>query len=211
MSAQPVDLSDLLVESDIDDIEDPHNDQRPLVKRRRIDQRGRHWFLTWNNPPENGVDILAGICLMCTHYVYQLEDAGTKHWQGCFSFKHPKFWSELDNKLDPKGAWARCRNVMAARNYCAKLDSRIGDTYSKGYSAGCDIVRDPLDGKVLYAFQKEILDLVDKVPDDRTIHWYWSYKGRIGKTALCKHLCLKHNAIIVGGRVQDAWPQTLER
>ena len=85
MSAQAIDLSDLLVESDIDDIESPG---RPL-KKRRIDQRGRHWFLTWNNPPENGVDILAGICLMCTHYVYQKEqgDSGTPHWQGCFAVR----------------------------------------------------------------------------------------------------------------------------
>ena len=82
--------------------------------------------------------------------------------------------------------------MNAARNYCAKLDSRVGQTFSKGYSAGCDIVRDPLDGKTLYGFQKEILALIDTAADERTVHWYWSYKGCIGKTSLCKHLVLKH-------------------
>lgn len=202
MSAQPVDLSDLLIDSDIDDI-----DLEPPKKKRKVDQRGRHWFLTWNNPPDGSVVTLANLSCLCTHYVYQKELApsGTPHWQGCFSFKHAKFWSELDNKLDPKGAWARCKNVMAARNYCAKLDSRIGETFSKGYVVGIDIVKDPLEGKQLYRFQKLVLQLIARLPDERTVHWFWSYKGCIGKTSLCKHLCLKHNAVIVGGRCQDAY------
>ena len=73
------------------------------LKKRKVDLVGRHWFLTWNNPPENGKAVLDDICLMCSAYVFQMEVAssGTRHWQGCFSFKHPKFWSQLDNKLDP--------------------------------------------------------------------------------------------------------------
>lgn len=199
----------LLEEDDPDDLELAE----PAPKRRKVDLLGRHWFLTWNNPPEGGKAILDEICVMCDSYVFQSEvgESGTPHWQGCFSFKHAKFWSQLDNKLEPKGVWARCRNVNAARNYCAKLDSRVGHTFSKGYSAGCDLVRDPLDGKTLYGFQKEILELIDRVPDERSIHWYWSYKGCIGKTSLCKHLCMKHNAIIVGGRHLDAYYAICQR
>ncbi len=188
-------------------------EEEPPRKKRRVDQRGCHWFLTWNNPPENGLQVLKDISEQCDSFVFQKEisASGTPHWQGCFSFRNQKLWSSLDRKLSPKGAWARCRNVLAARNYCAKIDSRDGQTYSKGYATGADIVRDPLEGKVLYGFQKEILDLIKTVPDDRTIHWYWSQKGCIGKTSLCKHLCLKQNAIIVGGRCQDAWYAICQR
>ncbi len=201
MSGQPIaarNLSDVLMDSEIEE-------GQPQKKKRRVDLRGRHWFLTWNNPPENGTEILAEIAAACKKYVYQKECVTVPHWQGCFSFKHQKFWSELDNKLEPKGHWTRCRNVMAARNYCAKIDSRVGETYSKGFKLKHRKVVDPLDGKELYRYQKEILDLVAEAPDDRLVYWYWSFRGNIGKSSLCKHLCMKYNGIMLGGRAADAF------
>lgn len=43
-----------------------------------------------------------------------------------------------------------------------------------------------------------------KEPDERTIYWFWSNKGNIGKSSLCKHLCLRYGAIALGGKVGDA-------
>lgn len=221
MSAQPrVDLSLFLEEEfeqntpeliiEHENIRPPPTDEPPK-KKRKVDLRGYHWFLTWNNPPEGSEDVLAEIAEQCKAYAYQKEMVSVLHWQGCFSFKNQKRWSELDNKLSPKGVWAKCRNVFAARNYCRKKVSRVGNCFSKGYCFGEQEVKDPLDGKVLYAFQKEILKLIEEVPDERSIHWYWSLKGNIGKTSLCKHLCLKHGALIVGGKYRDAYYSIAER
>ncbi len=119
MSAQPrvstVELSDV-----------PSGDEGPPRKKRRIDKRSRHWFLTWNNPPTNGKEVLES--LGAAKYVFQLEKAstGTMHWQGVFSFKDPKPWSTMDGKLKPKGVWAPCVNLMAARNYCSKVHFTFG-------------------------------------------------------------------------------------
>ncbi len=201
-AAQPRDLSDVLMEDEIEELQPPKKKRK--LNDGNEDKRGRHWFLTWNNPPENGTEILAEIAQACKCYVYQMECVTVPHWQGCFSFKHQKYWSELDNKLEPKGHWNRCRNVMAARQYCSKIDSRIGETYSKGFKLKHRKVRDPLAGKELYAYQKEIIEIVQQEPDDRTVYWYWSSKGNIGKSALCKHLCMKYDGIILGGREADA-------
>ncbi len=66
------------------------------------------------------------------------------------------------------------------------------------------VVKDPLEGKNLYAFQRKIIGIVKQEPDERTIYWFWSVKGNIGKSSLCKHLCLKYDALSLGGKVADA-------
>ncbi len=214
MSAQPlVSLLDTAISQDTPSLtgsvhsrsDDGMLSEAPASQRRHVDMRARHWFLTWNNPPEDGKDIL--LSLRADKYVFQLERAstGTLHWQGVFSFVHAKKWSHLNNRLRPRGVWTVCRNVAAARQYCSKVDSRVNDkTFTKGYRVLRSVV-DPLKGKELYAYQKLVLDMVSDEPDDRKIYWYWSWKGNIGKSSLCKHLCMKHNGILVGGKHKDAY------
>ncbi len=166
-----------------------------------IDLRKRHWFLTWNNPPEGGKEIL--LSLRSYRFAFQMEigTSGTPHWQGVFSFKEAVKWSVLCSKCE--GAyWAVCRNIHAAKNYCTKLDSSTGEIYSNGYRIEIR-VRDPLEGKVLYPWQSDIVMMLAGEPDDRSIYWFWSAVGNIGKSALCKHLCLKHNAFVLGGAFKD--------
>ena len=106
MTAQPriIDLSMLLEEEEAvplnqlpesGSLGSTQESEGPPRKKRRIDQRGCHWFLTWNNPPRNGLEILREIADMCVAFVFQLEQgaSGTPHWQGCFSFKDQKYWS----------------------------------------------------------------------------------------------------------------------
>jgi len=55
----------------------------------------------------------------------------------------------------------------------------------------------------LYPWQQEIVDLVKSPPDDRSIYWYWEPEGNVGKSALCKLLCAKHDALLCSGRAAD--------
>ncbi len=128
---------------------------------------------------------------------------GTLHLQGVMSFKNAVKWSTLRGKA--KIYWKKCRNVMAAKNYCSKLESRSGKQWVKGYKIKGRGPRDPLDGKELYVWQQEIMELCATTPDDRSIYWYWSNSGNIGKTALAKHICLKHDGIMLGGKYKDAY------
>lgn len=49
--------------------------------------------------------------------------------------------------------------------------------------------------------------MVDKEPCDRLIHWFWEPKGCKGKTQLCKHLVVKHDALLIDGAKQDMFYQ----
>lgn len=169
--------------------------------------RSRHWFLTLNNYTEDQINEL--LALGAKRYAFQEEKSasGTDHLQGVFSFQHAKFWSTLDLRFKSKAVWAVCRNVAAAKNYCTKEKTRNGRQWVYGYRVGrrSRKVKDPLEGKTLYNWQSEIIDMIGGEPDDRKIYWYWSDRGNIGKSALVKHLVMKEDAIFCGGRFQDAF------
>lgn len=93
--------------------------------------------------------------------------------------------------------------------YCQKDDTRVAGPWKKG----CDLpvkaahvtdVKDPLELVAPYPWQDAILKKLAVEPDDRSVLWVRDAQGGAGKTALCKHLVLKHGALMVGGRVQDA-------
>lgn len=64
-------------------------------------------------------------------------------------------------------------------------------------------VQDPLEGLTPYSWQSEILDIVSGSVDPRKIYWYWESTGGTGKSALCKHICMNHQALCVGGKGPD--------
>ncbi len=170
--------------------------------------RARHWFLTWNNcvraGPNKSIDVLLGIGGLLKYVIQEEEGTlGTIYLQGLMSFAENKKWSTLRNHA--RIYWKKCRNVFAAKAYCSKKETATGKLWVKGYKVRGRGPRDPLDGKELYDWQKEIIELVKTVPDDRSIYWYWSNTGAIGKTALAKHMILKYDAIVLGGKYKDAY------
>ncbi len=173
-----------------------------------VNLQSRHWFLTWNNPvltgPDRSIDVLLETGGL-KKYMIQVERGvgGTTHLQGVMSFGSVKFWSTLRNHA--KIYWKPCRNLRKCVAYCQKVESRVGQIYWKGYKPKDKGPRDPLEGVSLYEWQDKILDMVRGVADDRSIHWFWSNSGNIGKTALAKHMCLKYGAIMVGGKCSDAY------
>lgn len=52
-------------------------------------------------------------------------------------------------------------------------------------------------------WEKEILEIITTEPDDRSIYWYWSRDGGVGKTSFCKYLSAKHDAIPLNGKGSD--------
>lgn len=57
-----------------------------------------------------------------------------------------------------------------------------------------------MEGRDLYEWQQDILDIISGEVDDRKIYWYWEAEGNAGKTSLAKHICLTdEQAIYVCG------------
>ncbi len=184
------------------------NDADELARRRkarRIDKRSRHWCCTWNGYEEESIKILIDIGAEAYAFQEEKSSTGTKHLQGIFSFKNARLWSTMDRKCKGKCYWEVCRNVAAARRYCQKERTRAGRRWVLLYGFGQKAVIDPLDGKTPYNWQEKIIGMINLPPDDRQISWIWSTRGRIGKSALVKHLCLKEDANFVGGKFADAF------
>ncbi len=188
------DLSDLLVV----------DDESPSTKKRKVDPRGCNWFMTWNNNPKDWKDLIKAIGGL-TKYCCQPEvgKEGTPHIQGVLVFSFQKLRSTLYNAL-PGVYMRKAWNLFACKNYCSKLDTRAGDIWVHGFEIVVPLI-DPLDGKTLHKWQQDILDIVNGPPDNRKVLWFWSDVGNIGKSALCKHMCLKvSGCFVLGGRFKDA-------
>ncbi len=177
----------------------------PKAKVRKVDLRGCNWFLTWNNYTSDSIGILLKLTGLKRYCVQEeLSDSGTPHLQGVLVFKTNVLRSTLENAVDQKVHWEKARSLGACKSYCSKQKTRSGKQWIKGFHVQTPVL-DPLEGKTLYKWQEEILDMVRGKPDDRKVYWYWSDSGNVGKSVLCKHMVLKEDAIVVGGAFRDAY------
>lgn len=166
--------------------------------------RSRAWFFTVDNV---GIGDAAQFELNLRNtgisdYVFQLEraESGMIHFQGVCRFDNPR-----ENWPDIQCHWERCRNWRAAVKYCTKVDTRIGGPWTNIEGLRFrKTIQDPLLGLELYSWQKDILTMLEKTPDDRKVYWYWDRTGNSGKTSLAKHICLRYkSAIYLNGCSRD--------
>lgn len=167
-------------------------------------RKSRSWFFTFNNPKADMKKILEQFKI---DYVYQLErgEKGTIHYQGVIRFPNPvcmKFQSKCPKEIH----WEYCKSWRAAIKYCSKRESRLKGPYTNIVNLKyLKTIKDPLEGKKLYKFQKLVCDLVKTEPDDRKIYWFYDLVGNTGKTSLAKHLKLKYKnqMIYCSGSLKD--------
>lgn len=165
----------------------------------------KHWFLTHNNHSKED------IAFLCDHssiikYCFQeeLSSTGTPHLQGHFEF---------DFKIRPVGLfkgtplekahWEKTKNRRKAIEYCSKLATRNGKTYTKGFPKSLFRKVKVIQEDQLYPWQQDIVNECEKEPDDRTINWIWEDIGNVGKSALVKYLCIHCNAFLISGKSAD--------
>ncbi len=154
----------------------------------------KRWCLTWNNYPENWINLLSNPKI--DKYIYGLEvgETGTDHVQGYVEFikkdKPLTVFKDLKSIHWEKAKGSRCENV----SYC-----------SKNNNITCKGLRPlaVLHVSRLYDWQKQLIEFVQGTPCDRKIKWVYDTVGGAGKTALCKHICYHYNALIVGGKSAD--------
>jgi hypothetical protein len=57
--------------------------------------------------------------------------------------------------------------------------------------------------ELIHKWQKDLAQILQGVPDERTVHWYWDYKGGSGKTTFAKWAFDNLNTTVVGGKCTD--------
>ena len=149
-------------------------------------------------------------------YIFQEEvgdgsegdsQAGTPHLQGYFEFKDKGRWSQL--RLDSNRCHFEKRKGTRAQNikYCSKERTYVEGTkkqFSRNFKPRAVfknvLVNNP---GLLTEWQKGILAEIECEPDDRTLNWYWSRLGGVGKTTFCKFLSHCHGGIPINGKGAD--------
>jgi len=180
------------------DPKDPGKGNTSLPSPCRAPLRISHFF-TWNNYGANWKFLLdAAFSKNCIKWAFQeeTEESGTPHIQGVVLCK--KKIRATAFKLPNTIHWEPTKNFEDAVIYCTKDDSRTGVRVMEGFPKAVAVI------SKLRPWQTEIVELIKTEPDDRTVHWYWSKEGNIGKSALTKLLVIKYKAIFcASGKYSD--------
>lgn len=127
---------------------------------------------------------------------------GTPHLQTFLSLKK-KTRLQAMWKLFPK---SRCRPCYAGETanmiYCSKSKNTISwDDKTTNVVNQKDYFEDEC---LHNTWNEWIIQEIQQKPDKRLIHWFWSEKGKMGKTSLVKYLVHYHNAqFATGGKYTD--------
>lgn len=183
----------------------PQNAGNTTGSRSEAGLRTRNWFFTLNN--YNIKDIYFFLAVWEEEkYVFQeeLSTTGTQHLQGVVHYKNARSFSCM-KKLHGKTHWEPAKCLADAVSYCSDPKKRTGGIWHKGFQVSLSPI-DPLDGKELYWWQQEIKDIMNTVPDDRTIYWYWDPDGNTGKSTFVKHLFVTTTHVcLADGKRADAF------
>lgn len=170
---------------------------QPIIKKKQISPSKR-WCFTLNNYTQEDFD---NIILTCSSnsskYIVGKEvgESGTPHLQGYFEY-YRKI-RPLSLKLSDKIHWERAKGTKSQNiTYCSK----DGDFYTN-FTIPKPIKT--LDEKQLYVWQSNTLDTIKGEADERKIHWIWDSNGNMGKSAFCKFLAIKFQALMVDGKGND--------
>lgn len=173
------------------------NTSTSSIGKKQIVQSKR-WCFTWNNYKIDSVEQIEQIFdKLSILYIIGKEvgESGTQHLQGYI--ETPKKLRPTQLGLDKAIHWEKCKGSRADNvEYCSKDGDFVCSRILKPRRKLKLITPD-------YDWEKEILRIIEDEPDERTIHWYWSRTGNMGKTQFCKYLTVKHGAIPVSGKGAD--------
>lgn len=154
------------------------------------------WFFTFNNYTKDAIDGLDALFKeICFDWIFQEEvgENGTPHLQGLIRLKKAMRWTEFSP--DKRIHWEPQKSLKA-HDYCCKLKTKLQGgqcRYGGSYKPKREL-------KLITPDWDWEIDLLQKFtyePDDRTVYWYWSEAGNMGKSSFGKYLVAKHNCVFI--------------
>jgi len=175
----------------------------------------KHWHcrLSFENGSKDSID--SWVKEYCSEATYQLEEGkeikdgaehGYRHWQLHLCLKKKQRWEWMRRHFHKEVHASEARNIEASLDYCNKGATCILGPFCYPEPVQ-EVVEDPLEGLEYYPWQKDIIETIKSAPEkgmNRYVNWIWSKSGKMGKSAMCKHLYLKHKATFIGGKAADA-------
>jgi len=166
------------------------------VKRKRSD-RARRWTFTLNNYDGHKLHSVLDFCrVKCSAYIVGEEEGSTKHLQGYVEFKSPMEFDVLRKNLFD----AHIEKARGDRAANIKYCSKEGKVHSSDNCKPLDPVKfiNPT-----YPWQLELLHMLSREADDRTIVWIYEALGGTGKSAFCKYLGGKKGGVPLSNKACD--------
>ncbi|AKV62281.1 putative replication initiation protein [Fiddler Crab associated circular virus] len=165
--------------------------------------RSRKLVFTLNNYQKEDINLIISYFESSAQkWVFgeEVGESGTPHLQGYCEFKNQKEWKQITDKCSPlKRAWSTSARGSLDDN--VKYTTKDGKIYYGGFKIEKCNYKVEID---LYDWQKEIMEILEQTPDDRTIHWVWEPKGGIGKTTFQKYIFTHMGGVcVLSGKGSD--------
>lgn len=160
----------------------------PSRKPSQVSARSHHFF-TFNSYDSRDIDILCKLFNEhCHMYVFQEEtgETGNKHLQGVISCKKPMRDSAFGYK---EIHWEAVRNIKNSYAYCSDPNKRTGQVFSKNFDVPPTIILPKTPWFHL------VDNIISTEPDRRTVNWFWSTTGNIGKSWTTSYLVVHKRAV----------------
>lgn len=148
------------------------------------------------------VDVIKGFeKLSCVSYGFQLEKGigGYLHYQCSIQLKKKKRLGQIKEIF--MRAHCEPSRSKAADRYSTKSDTRIEGPWIWPYKySGEDLPK----VSSLHDWQKYLIDIIEKKPDDRLVYWVIDEEGGKGKSTFCKYVDWNYEgALVCGGELKD--------
>ena len=140
-------------------------------RSRKGELRGRAWMATLFTRSRTQIQEL--LDSMDCQWVYQKErcpNTHNIHFHVGIYFRNPRgiaFQSEWPIETH----WDKCRRWPETVKYCTKVPSRVDGPWTniEGLTWR-QTLKDPMDGKIPYPWQRDILQMIEEEPDDRAVY-----------------------------------------
>jgi len=147
-------------------------------------------------------------------YVFQKEicpNTGTPHLQGYIKFHTKRRPNERYKYTTSNGKlamrWFKSSKSFwnggtgTGPSYCLKSESK--DPADMQLYTNIDELDGDDECDEPYGWQLKVLEIVKGKPDYRKVYWFWEESGNKGKSSLCRFLCFRHDALVMGGKASD--------
>lgn len=172
------------------------NTETKAVSKKKQPSPKYNYCFTWNNPEIVPNTLEETLKLICKKFIFQLERGqnGTTHYQGYISLSVKKRITELKKIIHEHIHFEECKGTEEQNvSYCSKSETRLEGPWCYNI-----YIKRPIKIiETLYPWQQFVVDIIQKEPDERTVHWFWEDTGNVGKSKLAKYLVVKHNALFI--------------
>jgi len=167
--------------------------------------RARRWCFTLNNYTDNEYSHIH-TTFLAKKWVYvmgkEIGENNTPHIQGYVENKHVIDFNTL-KKINNRWHLEKAKGSKEDNyKYCTK-DNQYDTNIVINLSFKEQILVDEYSNISWKDWQENVLHKIMGPVDKRKILWMWEAKGNIGKSFLCKYICLKYEGVIIADGKKD--------